>query len=188
MVGFRVCSALVAAGLAGCAADLGPVVPDGAGPSHPTPRFQVGDKIKVVVYGEDNLGGIFDVDPSGLVSLPLAGTVRAAGRGRAELEREITRKYKSEYLQNPKVTVDFAAFRPFYVLGETEHTGEFPYRAGLTALDAITTAGGMTYRASRSSFLIKHAEESEWRQYPLSNAIYVAVLPGDAIRVPERYF
>jgi protein involved in polysaccharide export with SLBB domain len=176
--------------LLGCAADLGPVVvePDGAVPSYAAPRLQRGDRIKVTVYGEDNLGGVFEIDPGGDVSLPLAGTVRAAGRTRVELEQEITKKYKSEYLQNPKVTIDFAGFRPFYVLGEAEHPGEYAYKAGLTLLDAIATAGGPTYRASNFSVRIKRAGEREWREYPLSSAIDVSVLPGDVIRIPERYF
>jgi protein involved in polysaccharide export with SLBB domain len=176
---------------AGCAANLGPVIieePEVSAHLTASTHLQRGDRIKVTVYGEDALGGIYDVDAGGFVSLPLAGTIRAAGRTRAELERVITAKYKSEYLQNPKVTVDYAGYRPFYVLGEAEHPGEFPYRPGITLLDAITTAGGMSYRASRTYVRIKHAGEDEWREYPLSSAIYVAVLPGDTIRVPERYF
>jgi protein involved in polysaccharide export with SLBB domain len=181
---------LAALQIAGCAADLGPVIvePEGPGLVSAAPRLQRGDRIKVTVYGEDTLNGVYDVDPGGFVSLPLAGTIRAAGRTRAELEKVIAARYKSEYLQNPKVTVDFATFRPFYVLGEAERPGEFPYRAGLTVLDGITTAGGMTYRANRTYFHIKHAGEEGWREYPLSDAIYVSIRPGDQIRLMERYF
>src|ERR1700730_474384 len=87
--------------VAGCAPDYGPVASfDGAVPIAVSPVLQPGDKIKVTVYGEDNLNGIYDIDPSGLVSLPLAGSVRAAGRSKLELQREIARKLKSEYLQD----------------------------------------------------------------------------------------
>jgi polysaccharide export outer membrane protein len=149
-------------------------------------RISVGDRIKVTVYGEDNLNGVYDVDPAGNVSLPLAGTIRAAGHSKRDLEREITRRYRSDFLQDPKVTVDFAAYRPFYVMGEAEKPGEFPYRHGLNVISAVATAGGPTYRASRSSVLIKHAEQDVWVEYPMVPTIPVA--PGDIIRVPERYF
>lgn len=172
---------------AGCAADLGPVAYfDGTVPGSVALVLQRGDKIKVTVYGEDNLNGIYDIDPSGSVSVPLAGTVRAAGRTKGELQREIARRYKSEYLQDPKVTVEVVAFRPVYVLGEAEKPGEYPYKSGLNLITAVTGAGGFTYRASRSYVLIQHAGEDVWRQYPLSAA--VAISPGDVIRIPERYF
>ena len=188
------CALAVAIGLqlAGCITDYGPVVvlepEEVAARSYAAPRLQRGDRIKVTVYGEDNLGGVYDIDPGGYVSLPLAGTIRAAGHTRAELEAALTAKFKSEYLQNPKVTVDYAAFRPIYVFGEAEHPGEFPYRASASVLDAITMAGGLTYRGSRWSVLVKHSSEPEWREVPLSEAMNISVLPGDSIRIPERYF
>jgi protein involved in polysaccharide export with SLBB domain len=173
--------------VAGCAADMGPVAYfDGTVPGAVAPVIQRGDKIKVTVYGEDNLNGIYDVDPSGSISIPLAGTVRAAGRSKGELQREIARRYKSEYLQDPKVTVEVVSFRPIYVLGEAEHPGEYPYKSGLNLISAVTTAGGFTYRANRDFVLIQHSGEEVWRQYPLSAS--VAIVPGDLIRIPERYF
>ena len=173
--------------VAGCAADMGPVAYfDGSVPNGTAPVIQRGDKIKVTVYGEDNLNGIYDVDPSGSISIPLAGTIRAAGRSKIALQREIARRYKSEYLQDPKVTVEVVSFRPVYILGEAEHPGEYPYKSGLNLISAVTTAGGFTYRASRSYVLIQHAGEEVWVQYPLSAS--VAISPGDLIRIPERYF
>jgi polysaccharide export outer membrane protein len=180
--------------VAGCAADLGPVAYDngplasynGAVPDGVAPVLQRGDKIKVTVYGEDNLNGIYDIDPGGSVTVPLAGTVKAAGRTKGELQREIARRYKSEYLQDPKVTVEVVSFRPIYILGEAERPGEYPYKSGLNLISAVTVAGGFTYRASRSHVLIQHSGEEVWRQYPLSAS--VAISPGDLIRIPERFF
>ena len=173
--------------VAGCAADMGPVAYfDGRLPGGAPAGIQRGDKIKVSVYGEDNLNGIYDVDPSGSVTVPLAGTVRAAGRSKKELQGEIARRYKSEYLQDPKVTVEVISFRPIYILGEAEHPGEYPYKSGLNLISAVTTAGGFTYRANRSYVLIQHPGEEVWVQYPLSAS--VAIGPGDLIRIPERFF
>lgn len=178
----------IALQVAGCYTDFGAVVVAEEPAVRPVEltRLQAGDRIKVTVYGEENLNGVYDVDPSGFVSLPLAGTVKAVGRTRSELQREITAKYRSDYLQDPKVTVDFVAFRPFYVMGEAEHPGEFPYRAGLNVISAITTAGGLTYRGSRSTVLIRHAGDQVWREYAQEPTVMIA--PGDIIRIPERYF
>jgi polysaccharide export outer membrane protein len=174
--------------VAGCYSDYGMVMPAENPVARPivATDLQPGDRLKVTVYGEENLNGVYDIDPWGNVSLPLAGTIQAAGRTKRELEREITTKYRSEYLQNPKVTVDFVAFRPFYMMGEVEHPGEFPYRAGLNLVSAVSTAGGLTYRGSRSKALIRHAGEEVWREYEILPTVMVA--PGDIIRIPERYF
>jgi polysaccharide export outer membrane protein len=126
------------------------------------------------------------VDPAGQVSLPLVGQVRAAGHTVPDLEREIVRKYRGAYLQDPKVTVDIVEFRPFYVMGEVINPGQFAYRSGLNVLTAITPAGGLTYRASRTAVLIQHAGENVWHEYAPTST--VSITPGDLIRIPERYF
>jgi polysaccharide export outer membrane protein len=150
------------------------------------PALQPGEKIRVIVFGEDRLTGEYEIDPAGFVSLPLAGTVKAAGLSKLELERELSKKFSGEYLRNPKVTVDVTSFRPFYILGEVSKPGEFSFKSGLNVMSAIAIAGGSTYRASRSTVLIQHIGESGFKEYPLSPTI--PVLPGDLIRVPERYF
>ena len=110
----------------------------------------------------------------------------AAGLSKPELERVLAAKFRGEYLRDPKVTVDVSAFRPFYILGEVQKPGEYPYKGGLNVLSGIALAGGSTYRASRSSVMIQHTGENGFREYPLSPTI--PLLPGDLVRVPERYF
>jgi len=151
-----------------------------------SPRLQAGEKIRVNVYGEASLSGDYQIDPSGFVSLPLAGTVKAAGLTQPELEQELTQKFRTQYLRNPKVTVSVLEFRPFYILGEIEKPGAYPYTSGLNVLSAIAIAGGTTYRASKSTVLIQHPGEAGLREYPLTSSI--PVLPGDIIRIPQRYF
>lgn len=175
--------------LSGCYTDMGPVVAfeqQSSTPASVASRIQKGDRIKVTVYGEDNLNGVYDVDPAGFVALPLAGRVRAAGRATSELERDITAKYRSEYLKDPKVTVDIVVFRPIYIMGEAAKPGEYPYKSGTNLLNAILVAGGPTYRASTQAALIQHAGEDYWTEVPLSASIQIS--PGDIIRLPERYF
>jgi polysaccharide export outer membrane protein len=145
-----------------------------------------GDKIKVVVFGEDKLSGDYQIDTGGAVSLPLAGTIEAAGLTKPELEQALTAKLKSEYLRNPKVTVEVVSFRPFYVLGEVSKPGEYQYRSGLNVLSAIAIAGGASYRANNSTVLIQRSGTTEFAEYPQSPTI--PVLPGDVVRVQERFF
>ena len=184
----RVAALVIGLQVAGCYNDFGPVVPAENPVSQvivPT-HLQPGDRIKVTVYGEDSLNGVYDIDPSGFVSLPLAGNVRAAGLTKVELQREITARYRREYLQNPQVTVEIVSFRPVYVMGEVAHPAEIPYRADMDVVSAITMAGGLTYRGSRSTVLIRHAGDEVWQEYAMLPTVMVA--PGDIVRVPERYF
>jgi protein involved in polysaccharide export with SLBB domain len=153
-----------------------------AAPHH----LQTGEKIRVTVYGEQGLSGEYEIDPSGSVSLPLAGTVQAAGLTQKELEQRLTQQFSSEYLKNPKVTVSIIEFRPFYILGEVQKPGAYPYTGGLNVLSAIAIAGGTTYRANRSKIYIQHAGENGLQEYIASAAI--PVMPGDVIQIPRRYF
>ncbi|HXY59439.1 MAG TPA: polysaccharide biosynthesis/export family protein [Methylocystis sp.] len=151
-----------------------------------SPNLLPGEKIRVTVFGEDRLSGEYEIDPGGYVSLPLAGTVKASGLSKLQLEQDLAKKFRGEFLRDPKVTVDVASFRPFYILGEVGKPGEYPFKSGLNVMSAIALAGGSTYRASRSTMLIQHIGEAGFREYPLSPTI--PVLPGDLLRLPERYF
>ena len=149
-------------------------------------RLAPGDKVRVTVFGEDKLSGEFQIDNAGALSLPLAGTIRGAGLTKTELEQALTKQLQGEYLRNPKVTVDVTSFRPFYVLGEVSKPGEYPYRSGLNVLSAMAIAGGATYRASTSKVLIQRSGTTEMTEYP--QATTVLIMPGDVVRVPERFF
>ena len=191
--GFSSHACLLALGLllAGCAGgDLGPVSDSDlkayAAAATSSPKLQAGEKIRVNVYGEATLSGDYQIDPSGFVSLPLAGTVRAAGLTQNELEQELSKKFRSEYLKNPKVTVSITEFKPFYIIGEVEKPGAYPYTSGLNVLSAIALAGGTTYRASKTIILIQHPGEAGLHEYPSTAA--TPILSGDIIKVPQRYF
>lgn len=177
--------------LAGCYTDYGPVEVErgpisfsGAGVAS---LLQPGEKLKITVYGEDALTGDYDINPSGYVSMPLIGAIKAAGRSQLDFGKEIANRYRSgSFLQDPHVTVVVAQFKPFYVLGEATSPGEYPFRSGLDVHTAVAMAGGFTYRASRSYVLIRHSGDEVWKEYSLTEP--VPIEPGDLIRVPERYF
>ena len=175
---------VLAAVLSGCSgtADMAfsPVAESGP------PRLGAGDKIKLTVFGEDKLSGDYQIDPGGYVSLPLAGTVKAAGLTKPEFEKLLTENFRSKYLRSPKVTVDIASYHPFYVLGEVQKPGEYPFRSGLNVMSAIAIAGGQTYRASTSTVKIQRSGTNSFAEFPMAPS--VPVYSGDVIRVPERYF
>jgi protein involved in polysaccharide export with SLBB domain len=149
-------------------------------------RLAAGDRLQITVFGEDKLTGEYPIDIGGNVSMPLAGTVKAAGLSKAELERALASKLSGEYLRDPKVTVEVATFRPFYILGEVEKPGEYPYKSGLNVMSAMAVAGGPTYRASNSKILIQRGGVGAFQEVALSPT--VAIYPGDLVRVPERFF
>jgi protein involved in polysaccharide export with SLBB domain len=151
----------------------------------PSYRLGSGDKIKLNVYGEEDLSGEFEVGGSGAVSLPLVGQVQAGGLTVPEFESRLVEQLK-KYVRNPQVNAQVLNYRPFYIQGEIKSGGEYPYSNGLVVRDAVAKAGGYTYRAVTGYVLIRHANETAERQYSLDTP--VRVLPGDNIRITERIF
>ena len=149
-------------------------------------KVEAGDKLHITVFGEDKLTGDYQIDTGGYVALPLAGTIKAAGLTTPQLEKTLEARFRKTSLRDPKITVEVMTFRPFYVLGEVQKPGEYPYRPGLNVLSAIAIAGGATYRATTSEVLIQRAGTTTMQKLPQSPT--VNVMPGDLVRVPERFF
>lgn len=148
-------------------------------------RLGVGDKFKLTVFGEDNLSGQFEVNGVGQVSLPLIGEMPAKGLSQDEFRDGVARKLSQGYLKNPKVTVEMLTYRPIYVHGEVKSGGEFAYKNGLNLRDVVAMAGGYTYRANQDVIHIARAGKSDMAvRLPAD----IRVLPGDNIRIPERFF
>jgi len=144
------------------------------------------DQLRVKVYDEQNITGDYQVDSSGYISIPLAGRIKASGLSPAQLERAIASKLTNGVLKNPDVAVQVTTYGPVYVHGEVKRAGEFPYRPGLTIMDAVALAGGYTYRADESAAFVTRAGSHIEMGYPLDRS--VRIYPGDNIRVPERFF
>ena len=157
-----------------------------AGPPAYVYALAGGDKLRVVVFGDATLGGDFTIGGSGFISLPLIGEVDVRGLTSTQLQSRIAAKLADGYLKDPRVAVEVISTRPFYILGEVNHPGEYPYADGLTVFAAIAEAGGYTYRAKTREVLIKHAGDPPEASYPVTPATKVA--PGDVIRIKERWF
>jgi polysaccharide export outer membrane protein len=144
------------------------------------------DRVRLKVYGETDITGEYEVDSNGNVSIPLAGHIRAAGLTTRQLERAITSALSKGIVRDPRVNVEVASYRNFYILGEVKKGGEYPYRLGLTVMDAVATAGGFTYRANENKAYLRRSGSSVEEAYSLDAS--VPIFPGDNIRIPERYF
>lgn len=151
-----------------------------------TYRLGVGDKVHINVFSEENLSGDYVVSPEGNVVLPLAGPVKAEGMTVAEFKHEVVRTLILGYVQDPNVAISLVEMRPYFILGEVNKPGKYPYTPDLTVLNAVATAEGFTYRADMSEVYIRHARESGEKEYRLTSSTLVR--PGDTIRVTERYF
>jgi polysaccharide export outer membrane protein len=147
-------------------------------------RLGTGDKLRITVFDEKDLSGIFDVNDQGKVALPLIGPVQVGGRTISEVEEDITARYGKDYLVNPRVNVEVLNYRSFFILGEVRQPNSYPYMVGMTVLNAIAIAGGYTPRADRDRIVMKRAGDPAAGERTTDED--ALVLPGDIIRVPER--
>jgi polysaccharide export outer membrane protein len=145
-----------------------------------------GDEIKVTVYDEQALSGSFVVDGQGMISMSLVGSVPVANLTLNEASRLIEAKFKEGWLRDPKVAMELVKGRPYYILGEVNRPGEYPFQSGLTVMNAIASAGDFTYRADKNRILIKSADSPNEREVELTPT--TVVRPGDTIRIRERFF
>ncbi|HMB47646.1 MAG TPA: polysaccharide biosynthesis/export family protein [Afifellaceae bacterium] len=145
-----------------------------------------GDQLRITVFGHEDLSGNFLVEGSGLVSLPLVGAVPLGGKTIIEAEATIIAALKPDYLKNPRVSVQVLNYRPFYIIGEVNSPGSYAYVSGMTVLEAVAIAGGFTYRAKEGEMTITRGSDDARRE---AEAVpETLVLPGDVIKVPERFF
>ena len=143
-----------------------------------------GDKLRVIVFGEEDLSGEFEVDGTGIVSLPLIGQIDAQGVTLRSFEETVEEMLSDGYLKDPRVSAEVLNYRPFYIIGEIEEGGEYPFVNGMNILNAVALAGGYTYRGNTNkAFITRRGHEHEFPAMPETR-----VHPGDVIRVPERFF
>ena len=152
-------------------------------------QLDSGDHLRILVFGQENLSGSYSVDGVGRISMPLIPAVNARGLTTAQLEQAIARELEKDILISPRVSVQIEAFRPFFILGEVQNPGHYPYVHGMTVLTAVAIAGGFTPRAQKGYVSITRrlgyrgvaAVEGRAERSRL-------VRPGDVIFVHERFF
>lgn len=148
-------------------------------------RLGAGDKIKVTVFGEEDASGEYEIDATGAISVRLIGRLQVKGLTVSEVEQALIEQYRGRgFFKNPRISIELTNLRPFFILGEVEKRGSYPYVNGLTIAQAVAIAGGYTYRASRGRITIQRVGAPHEEPAKENDPVY----PGDIIRVPERFF
>ena len=149
-------------------------------------RLDGGDRLRIVIYGQDGLTNSYAVDAGGAITMPLVGTVRARGLTPAELARAITARLRAGYIREPYVAVEVEAYRPFFILGEVTAPGQYPYVPNMTVESAVAIAGGFSPRAQKASVELTRTDRSG----AVRAAVPLGTLmrPGDTVVVGERWF
>lgn len=145
-----------------------------------------GDRIRIIVFGQDALSNSFGVNGSGMISMPLIGNVSIVGMTTTEAERAIEARLRAGFLRDPQVSIEVEAYRPFFVLGEVTTAGQYPFINGMTVQKAIAVAGGFTPRADRG--LADITRMINGTQITARVPLAYPLRPGDTITVEERFF
>ena len=148
--------------------------------------LDAGDKLRIVVFGQDGISNAYVVDAGGNVNLPLIGTVPARGATTGQLSQRIAERLKQGYVREPHVTVEVEAYRPFFILGEVTNPGQYPYVADMTVEKAIAIAGGFAPRASHSN--VEITRNVPGQQFKGQVPLTYPMRPGDTVVVKERWF
>lgn len=152
-------------------------------------KLAPGDKLKVNVFNETDLSGEYQITDRGDIAFPLVGEIQAAGLSAEELRVSLTNALRKGFVRSPSVTVEVVNYRPINVVGEVRNAGQYAYRPGISIHDAIAMAGGYTYRANPGVvYVTRGGGSAEQVEVDLKRKDEMQVLPGDNIRIPERYF
>jgi polysaccharide biosynthesis/export protein len=149
-------------------------------------RLDAGDRLRVVVYGQEGLTNTYAIDAGGSITMPLIGPVPARGRTPAGLASEISGRLRRGYIREPSVAVEIEAYRPFFILGEVAAPGQYPYVPNMSVESAVAIAGGFSPRALRDRVTLTRTDGSSSSRdvVPLGTALG----PGDTVLVGERWF
>jgi polysaccharide export outer membrane protein len=149
-------------------------------------HLDAGDRLRVVVYGQEGLTNTYAIDAAGSITMPLIGQVPARGRTTSGLAGEIAAKLRSGYIREPSVAVEIEAYRPFFILGEVAAPGQYPYVPNMTVESAVAIAGGFSPRAKRDMVTLTHTGANGSARYTVP--LGTPMSPGDTVFVGERWF
>jgi polysaccharide export outer membrane protein len=152
----------------------------------PAYTLDSGDRLRVVVFGQDGLTNSYAVDAAGNITMPLIGPVRARGRTTTQVSASLVTRLRQGFLREPHVAVEVEAYRPFFILGEVTFPGQYPYVANMTVETAVAIAGGFTPRAFHYTVQVSRLIEG----VAVRDTVPVTTLlrPGDTVVVAERWF
>jgi polysaccharide export outer membrane protein len=149
-------------------------------------HLDAGDRLRVVVYGQEGLTNTYAIDAGGSITMPLIGSVPARGRTPAGLAAAIAASLRGGFIRDPSVAVEIEAYRPFFILGEVAAPGQYPYVPNMTVESAVAIAGGFSPRARRDRVTVTHTDASGTGRYVVPPG--TSLSPGDTVLVGERWF
>ena len=149
-------------------------------------HLDAGDRLRVVVYGQEGLTNTYSISAGGTITMPLIGAVPARGRTPQGLAADIAARLRNGYIREPSVAVEIEAYRPFFILGEVQAPGQYPYVPNMTAESAVAIAGGFSPRARKDRVTITHADASGTSREIVPPGTLIS--PGDTVLVGERWF
>ncbi len=148
-------------------------------------RLSAGDKVRIAVFGEDDLTVTSRVSARGTISFPLLGELKVADLTPGDLEELVASRLRGPYLVDPRVSVSIEEYRQFFVMGQVNRPGSYAYLPGLTVRKAVSIAGGYTERASRNKiFVVSEGNSRQERKVGQDDPLG----PGDTIIVKESFF
>jgi polysaccharide export outer membrane protein len=169
--------------LTACASTRAPAVD----PAFETPYvLDAGDKLRVVVFGQEGLSNSYAVDGSGKIAMPLIGSVEARGRTTSQLGASIATRLRAGYVREPHVAVEVETHRPFFILGEVTASGQYAYVNGMTVETAVAIAGGFSPRAFKSHATVGRIIDGQTIHATVP--ISYPLRPGDTVTIEERWF
>jgi polysaccharide biosynthesis/export protein len=145
-----------------------------------------GDRLRIIVFGQDTLSNAYIVDGTGRISFPLIGLVECKGLSTAQLETQIAHRLRNGFLREPRVSVEVEQYRPFFILGEVNQSGQYPYVNGSTIQTGVAIAGGFSPRGARSYAEV--TRNVNGKPTTASVPITFPLRPGDTITIKERLF
>lgn len=157
-----------------------------AGPPIEPYLLDSGDRLRVQVFGQEGLSNSYIVDAAGNVSLTLIGPVAARGLTTSQLREAIAARLRQGYIRQPHVSVEVEAYRPFFILGEVNAPGQYPYVANMTAESAVAIAGGYAPRADKRSIMVTRNINGQMLREPVPPNY--PIRPGDTLTISERWF
>jgi polysaccharide biosynthesis/export protein len=149
-------------------------------------HLDAGDKLRIVVYGQEGLTNGYAIDAGGSITMPLIGSVPARGRTPAALAAEIAGRLRNGFIREPSVAVEIESYRPFFILGEVAAPGQYPYVPNMTVESAVAIAGGFSPRARRDRVTLTHTDASGTGRFVVPPGTPIG--PGDTVLVGERWF
>jgi polysaccharide biosynthesis/export protein len=163
------------------------VLPGGPAPGGDEPyTLDTGDRLRVVVFGQEGLSSTYIVDATGKISMPLIGAVPVRGCTTAQLGRVIAARLRNGFVREPHVAIEVEGYRPFFILGEVIAPGLYPYVPNMTVETAVAIAGGFTPRAYRWDAEVSRSQSGVTSRQKVP--LIAPVRPGDTITVTERWF